>query len=182
MAGSPSVIRSVALAVAACILAGTVARAQRVSSFADSAAVAAMLRSVTVVDSALAEAEARGDTAAMRRFFAPGYYSVAPDGEMINVRARLRRIAGGAKSTDSAQVLTGPWVRPLGGDAVLVTRSTRLWGTRHRAVSSSTTFRVTRLYVRQGDAWLLLFQQGSPLADGHIAGSGPGAPPHYPPD
>ncbi len=118
----------------------------------------------------------------MRRFFAPAYYSVAPDGEMLGVRARLYRIAGGAKATDSAQTLTAPWVRSLGPDAVLVTRSTRLWAVRHGSKVAGVTFRVTRLYVREGGAWGLLFQQGSPLADEHVAGSGPGAPPRYPRD
>jgi len=109
------------------------------------------LRPVAAVDSALAVAEARGDTAAMRRFFAPAYYSVAPDGEMLGVRARLYRIARGAKGTDSAQALTAPWVRSLGPDAVLVTRSTRLWGVRQGSDVAGVTFRVTRLYVREGE-------------------------------
>lgn len=116
----------------------------------------------------------------MRRFFAPAYYSVAPDGEMLSAGARLFRIARGMKATDSTQTLTPPWVRPLGPGAVLVTRSTRLWGVRGGGEAAGLTFRVTRLYVREGDAWRLLFQQGTPLADEHVAGRGPGAPPHYP--
>ncbi len=86
---------------------------------------------------------------------------------------------GAGAPADGAQALTAPWVRSLGPDAVLATRSTRLWGVRHGSEVAGVTFRVTRLYVREGGAWRLLFQQGSPLAADHVAGSGPGAPPRY---
>lgn len=136
------------------------------------------LRQVLAVDAALLAAEARRDTAAMRAQYAPDYYAVAPDGEMLSIRARLFRVAQGIRAMDSAQTLTAPWARQVGSAAVLVTRSTRLWGQSHGAAVAGLTLRVTRLYVRRGGAWQLLFQQCTPLADEHIAGTGPGAPPH----
>lgn len=138
----------------------------------------AMLRNVLAVDTALLAAEERRDTAAMRVAYAPDYYAVAPDGEMLNVRARLFRVARGIRVMDSAQTLTAPWARQVGPAAVIVTRSTRLWGQSHGAPVAGMTLRVTRLYVRRADTWRLLFQQGTPLADEHIAGTGPGAPSH----
>ena len=137
-----------------------------------------VLRGVAAVDARLAAAEARGDTASLRALYTPDYLAVAPDGEMLNARARLFRIARGFRSTDSIQVLTAPWVRRIGPGEVLVTQSVRLWGVRHGAAAQGTGLRVTKLYVERGGEWRIAFQQGTPLADEHIAGSGPGAPPH----
>lgn len=96
---------------------------------------------------------------------------------MLSVRARLFRIARGTRAIDSAQTLTTPWVRQVGPGMVMVTRSTRLWGRAHGAPVAGLTLRVTRLYVQRDGEWRLLFQQGTPLADEHVAGDGPGAPP-----
>jgi uncharacterized protein (TIGR02246 family) len=179
---SPSSVRRTlraSLITSALALLPGVAIAQSGSSSAsDSATTAELLRAVTAMDSALLAAEARGDTAAMKTFFAPDYYSVAPDGEMLGVRARLFRVAMGRKVTDSTQTLTAPWARRVGPGAVVVTRSARLWGTRGGVPAAGLTFRVTRLYVQRDGAWRLLFQQGTPLADEHVAGNGPGAPRH----
>jgi ketosteroid isomerase-like protein len=138
----------------------------------------AVLRAVLALDSTLLAAEERRDTAAMHEAYAPDYYAVAPDGEMLSVRARLFRVARGIRAMDSAQTLTAPWARQVGPTAVIVTRSTRLWGQSHGEAVTGMALRVTRLYVRRADTWRLLFQQGTPLADEHIAGTGPGAPPH----
>ena len=138
----------------------------------------AVLRHVVALDSALMAAEERRDTAAMRRQYAPDYYAVAPDGEMLSARARLFRVALGIRAMDSAQTLTVPWARQAGPGAVIVTRSTRLWGRAHDEPVAGLTLRVTRLYVERNGEWWLLFQQGTPLADEHVAGTGPGAPPH----
>ena len=138
----------------------------------------ATLRRVVALDSALLAAEERRDTAAMRRQYAPDYYAVAPDGEMLSARARLFRVALGIRAIDSAQTLTVPWARQAGPGAVVVTRSTRLWGKVHGEPVAGVTLRVSRLYVERNGEWRLIFQQGTPLADEHVAGTGPGAPPH----
>lgn len=138
----------------------------------------AVLRHVIALDSTLMAAEERRDTAAMRRQYAPDYYAVAPDGEMLSARARLFRVARGVRAIDSTQTLTRPWARQAGPGAVIVTRSTRLWGRAHDEPVAGLTLRVTRLYVERNGEWRLLFQQGTPLADEHVAGTGPGAPPH----
>lgn len=135
-----------------------------------------VLNAVLAVDAGLAAAESRSDTAAMAKFFDPDYLSVAPDGEMLSSRARLFRIARAAKATDSTQVLTEPWIRQVRPDAVLITRSVRIWGVRHGNQTEGSMFRVSRLYVRRSDQWRLLFQQGTPLSEEHISGTGPGAP------
>ncbi len=172
---------SIGIAFAASALCGGSAESQALIVRRDSSALVQTVRAVSALDSTLTAAEARGDTAAMRPFFAAAYYSVAPDGEMLGTGARLFRIARGAKATDSTQNLTAPWVRALGSDAVLVTRSIRIWGQRHRTDVTGSTFRVTRLYIREDGRWRVLFQQGTPLADEHIARTGPGSPPHYAP-
>ena len=153
--------------------------APRVAELSAAALVdSAVLRRVVAIDSVLLAAEERGDTAAMRRQYAPDYYAVAPDGEMLSVRARLFRVARGVRAIDSSQTLTTPWARQAGPGAVIVTRSTRLWGRAHGEAVAGLTLRVTRLYVERNGDWRLLFQQGTPLADEHVAGTGPGAPPH----
>ena len=160
-------------------LAACRAPAPRAAEPSGAAAVdSAVLGRVVALDSALMAAEERRDTAAMARQYAPDYYAVAPDGEMLSARARLFRVARGVRAMDSAQTLTAPWARRAGPHAVVVTRSTRLWGRAHGEPVAGLALRVTRLYVERNGEWRLLFQQGTPLADEHVAGTGPGAPPH----
>jgi hypothetical protein len=122
---------------------------------------------VMAADARRAAAEAARDTAALRRLLAPEFYWVAPDGELLGPAARLYRIARGLRATDSIVELGRPLVRRLADSLVLVTHASVVWGTRGGASTAGAPLRVTKLYARRGGEWLLLFQQGTPLAPEH---------------